>query len=114
MLRHFVIVHRPLLSKLDSRSMIIAHISDPHVVVPGALLYGRVDTADFLKRAVADLNRLDPPPDIVVITGDLVDKGEPEEYDRLRALLAPLAMPIFVIPGNHDGREALRAAFAGD
>jgi Icc protein len=94
--------------------MIIAQLSDPHIVLPGALLYGRVDTADFLKRAVADVNRLDPPPDIVVITGDLVDKGEPAEYDHLRALLAPLAMPVFVIPGNHDLREPMRAAFAGD
>lgn len=94
--------------------MIIAHVSDPHIVAPGALLYGRVDTASMLARAVADLNRLDPRPDIVVITGDLVDKGEPAEYEHLRRLLAPLAMPVFVIPGNHDAREPLRAAFAGD
>lgn len=94
--------------------MLIAQISDPHVVSPGALLYGRVDTADFLTRAVAELNRLEPPPDIIVITGDLVDKGEKAEYDHLRHLLAPLAMPVFVIPGNHDAREALRAAFGGD
>jgi Icc protein len=94
--------------------MIIAQISDPHIVLSGALLYGRVDTADFLKRAVAELNRLEPPPDVVVITGDLVDKGEPAEYDHLRRLLAPLSMPVFVIPGNHDSRAELRAAFGGD
>ncbi len=94
--------------------MLIAHISDPHVVAPGALLYGRVDTAAMLARAVADLNSLEPPPEIVVITGDLVDKGEAAEYDHLRRLLAPLPMPVFVIPGNHDAREQLRAAFAGD
>src|SRR4051794_12020552 len=98
----------------EHRPMIVAQLSDPHIVLPGALLYGRVDTADFLKRAVAALNRLDPPPDIVVITGDLVDKGETAEYEHLRALLAPLAMPVYVIPGNHDAREPLRAAFAGD
>src|SRR3954451_22943984 len=94
--------------------MMIAQISDPHIVAPGARLYDRVDTADFLTRAVGELNRLDPLPDIVVITGDLVDKGTPAEYDHLRRLLAPLAAPVFVIPGNHDSREALRAAFGGD
>jgi 3',5'-cyclic-AMP phosphodiesterase len=94
--------------------MMIAQISDPHIVLPGALLYGRVDTADFLKRAVAELNRLEPPPDVIVITGDLVDKGEPAEYDYLRRLLAPLSMPVFIIPGNHDARAELRAAFGGD
>src|SRR5262249_30238375 len=33
------------------------------------------------------------------------------EYCRLKALLAPLAMPIYLIPGNHDEREALRRVF---
>jgi 3',5'-cyclic AMP phosphodiesterase CpdA len=64
--------------------------------------------------AVAEINRLDPLPDVAVVTGDLVDHGEPPEYEHLRALLAPLAMPVFVIPGNHDAREPLRAAFAAD
>jgi 3',5'-cyclic AMP phosphodiesterase CpdA len=94
--------------------MLIAHISDPHIVLPGERLYGRVETAEFLARAVAELNRLDPLPDVVVITGDLVDKGEPAEYGHLRGLIAPLSRPVFVIPGNHDAREPLRAAFAAD
>ena len=94
--------------------MIIAQLSDPHIVAPGALLYGRVDTADFLKRAVAEVNGLDPRPDVVVLTGDLVDKGSADEYDHLRRLLAPLTMPVFVIPGNHDARDPLRATFGGD
>jgi 3',5'-cyclic AMP phosphodiesterase CpdA len=94
--------------------MLIAQLSDPHILVPGKLLYGRVDTAAFLARAVMTVNRCDPRPDIVVITGDLVDQAEAAEYAHLRELLAPLRMPVFVIPGNHDGRETLRAAFAGD
>ena len=79
--------------------MIVAQLSDPHIVTVGELLYGRVDTAQFLARAVAEINRLDPLPDVVVVTGDLVDHGAPAEYEHLRALLAPLRMPLFVIPG---------------
>jgi Icc protein len=94
--------------------MIVIQLSDPHIVAPGELLYGRFDTAEFLARSVAEINRLDPLPDVAVVTGDLVDHGDPAEYQHLRALLAPLAMPVFVIPGNHDAREPLRAAFAGD
>src|SRR5262249_5125309 len=94
--------------------MIVIQLSDPHILAPGELLYGRFDTAEFLARSVAEINRLDPLPDVVVITGDLVDHGEPAEYENLRALLSPLAMPVFVIPGNHDAREPLRAAFAAD
>ena len=94
--------------------MIVAQLSDPHIVAPGERLYGRLDTAEFLARAVAEINRLDPLPDVTVITGDLVDLGAPAEYAHLRRLIAPLAMPVFVIPGNHDAREPLRQAFAGD
>jgi 3',5'-cyclic AMP phosphodiesterase CpdA len=94
--------------------MLIAHITDTHITSPGTLLMGIVDTASALERAVAALNRLDPSPDAVVLTGDLVESGASEEYDHLRALLAPLRMPIFAIPGNHDAREQMREAFIGD
>src|SRR5688572_26915768 len=92
--------------------MLIAQLSDPHIRSPGQLLYDRIDTAGYLERAVAHVLRLDPLPDIVIITGDLVDGGKADEYALLRSLLAPLPMPLYVIPGNHDARGPLRAAFA--
>jgi len=61
---------------------------------------------------VAHVLKLDPRPDVVIMTGDLVEGGKPEEYAHLRRLIAPLPMPVYVIPGNHDAREPLRAAFA--
>ena len=91
--------------------MLIAQISDMHIKAPGTMLYKRIDTAGYLERAVAHIMHLDPRPDIVIATGDLVDGGKPEEYGLLRDLLAPLAMPVYLIPGNHDARDALRAAF---
>jgi 3',5'-cyclic AMP phosphodiesterase CpdA len=47
----------------------------------------------------------------MVITGDLVDFGRADEYAHLRKLLSPLPMPYYLLPGNHDERGALRAAF---
>ncbi len=41
----------------------------------------------------------------------LVDFGMAEEYEMLRAVLAPLTVPYYLLPGNHDERQALRAAF---
>src|SRR4029077_6169104 len=84
--------------------MILAQLTDPHIVAPGALfrcpiqgtapdaerVSRELDTALHLARAVAALNALVPKPDAVVITGDLVDHGEPAEYEHLRHLLAPL------------------------
>ena len=94
-----------------SGAMLIAQITDLHIRPADRLAYGRVDTADHLERAVAALLALDPPPDVVLATGDLVDGGEPEEYARLRHLLAPIERPLFVVPGNHDARRPLFEAF---
>jgi 3',5'-cyclic AMP phosphodiesterase CpdA len=47
----------------------------------------------------------------VVISGDLADTPTAEEYQFLERLLAPLKLPFAGIPGNHDSRELMRAAF---
>jgi 3',5'-cyclic-AMP phosphodiesterase len=89
----------------------IAQISDLHIKSPGALAYGRVDTAHALERCVAALNEFRPRPDLVVISGDLADTPTAEEYEHLKRLLAKLELPFVGIPGNHDSRELMRAAF---
>jgi len=91
--------------------MLLAQISDLHIKRPGALAYRRVDTAASLARCIARLNALAPRPDAVLMTGDLVDGGSPEEYAHLKSLLATLELPYYLVPGNHDDRDALRDAF---
>jgi len=91
--------------------MLICQLSDLHVRPPGELAYGRVDTAAFVRRCVAQVAGFAPRPDAIVITGDIADRGLPEEYAHALALLEGLTMPIYVIPGNHDDRVALRQAF---
>lgn len=93
--------------------ILIAQISDLHIKPEGTLAYGRVDTAKALERCVATLNALRPRPDLVVISGDLVDTPLKDEYDLLKRLLAPLELPFVGVPGNHDSRELMRAAFPG-
>ena len=79
---------------------------------PPALLYqGVVDANAALAAAVAQLNALDPQPDLVLLTGDVAEAGTAAEYAAARAILAPLRAPLRVIPGNHDEREAFRQAF---
>lgn len=90
---------------------IIAQVSDIHVRPRGMLYQNLVDSNAMFTRAVETLNRLDPKPHLVLITGDLTDEGSPEEYEMLRELLAPLAHPYAVMPGNHDDRVRLGEAF---
>ncbi|MHC2439375.1 phosphodiesterase [Bradyrhizobium sp. USDA 4451] len=96
---------------MPSKPVLIAQISDLHIKPPGTLAYGRVDTVKALERCIAALNAFAPAPDFVVISGDLVDTPSVEEYDYLKRLLAPLRVPFAGIPGNHDSREWMRAAF---
>jgi len=98
---------------MSSPQIHIAQISDLHIKPPGELAYGRVDTAKALERCVTALNRFEPRPDFVVISGDLADTPNAQEYEYLKHLLAPLKLPFAAIPGNHDSREMMRAAFPG-
>ena len=96
---------------MTQKPVLIAQISDLHIKSPGELAYGRVDTAKAFEQCVAALNALNPKPDLVVISGDLVDTPTAGEYDHLKRLLASLKLPFVGIPGNHDSREMMRAAF---
>ena len=96
---------------MTTRPILIAQISDLHIKPPGVLAYRQVDTATALTRCVAELNRFVPRPDFVAISGDLVDTPRAKEYDHLKTLLAPLEIPSAAVPGNHDDRAPLRAAF---
>ncbi len=91
--------------------MLFAQITDLHVTAAGHLAVGGIDANTMASAAVTALNALTPQPDFVVITGDLTNDGKPEEYQALRDILAPLRLPAYVIPGNHDNRHNLRAAF---
>jgi 3',5'-cyclic AMP phosphodiesterase CpdA len=48
----------------------------------------------------------------VLVSGDLAENAADAEYEQVLELLAPLRAPVFVLPGNHDDRAALRRHFA--
>jgi 3',5'-cyclic-AMP phosphodiesterase len=89
---------------------VLAQLSDPHIG------FGPGDTgsAEALASAVDAVLRIDPAPDAVLVSGDLTNGSDARSYERVRELLAPLPMPVHVLPGNHDDREALRAWFTED
>jgi 3',5'-cyclic-AMP phosphodiesterase len=87
----------------------LVQLTDPHIVPPGRLLAGAIDTPALLAQAVAAAIALRP--EAVVMTGDLVERGTADEYEHLRGLIAPLSCPVWLMPGNHDDIPTLRAAF---
>lgn len=90
--------------------MLICQLTDLHVR-PRGVAANRVSETNMLtERAFRRVSELRPAPDAVIITGDLTEVGSHAEYTNLRRMLERhLTMPVYVIPGNHDRRENLRA-----
>ena len=89
--------------------MIIAQISDTHIALDTPDADQRI--RDF-ERTIADINSLDPAPDVIVHTGDIVHNGLQDEYAQAASILAKASAPVYVLAGNKDNRANLRAAFA--
>ncbi|HET7190561.1 MAG TPA: metallophosphoesterase [Pseudolabrys sp.] len=89
--------------------MIIAQISDTHIAVDAPDADRRI--RDFAL-TIADINTLDPAPDVIVHTGDIVHNGRQDEYTQAMAILATAHAPVYVLAGNKDNRTNLREAFS--
>lgn len=93
-------------------SFLLAQLSDMHVIGPGHPGELYVDNNARLRMAVDRLMAESVLPDAVLLTGDLTDTGSADEVRIVVDLIAPLSMPVVVVPGNHDLRSSVRAAFA--
>lgn len=90
-------------------------ITDTHIVAQGKLVSKLLDTSNSLTQLVTRINSIRDqigPIDAVLISGDVSDDGSAQSYERFKNLVAPLDLPIYVIPGNHDCRENMRRAFS--
>jgi 3',5'-cyclic AMP phosphodiesterase CpdA len=86
-----------------SAELILAQISDTHV---------RADdggaAAQQLSRALDQARSYRP--DLILLTGDLVNDARADEYAIFADTVADPPAPLFVFPGNHDDRARLCAA----
>jgi 3',5'-cyclic-AMP phosphodiesterase len=92
--------------------VLIAQVTDLHIDADGGFMRRFVDSNAKLSAALTFLSTRHTRPDVVLATGDLVNDGRPDQYEMLRDLLASFTIPTYLVPGNHDDREAFRAAFA--
>src|SRR3546814_10357124 len=84
---------------------ILLHLSDTHLRAFGSRLYDTVDAEAYLARALAAIESSGIRPDALIFTGDVADHGEGEAYERVRALVEPLAerldTQVVWVMGNH-------------
>jgi len=97
---------------------VIAHVSDTHLLGGGKLLYGSVPSDERLEAAMAQLENSDVRPEAIVFTGDLADLGEPEAYERVKAIVEPaaarLGAQVIWVMGNHDERPEYSSLLFGE
>lgn len=92
--------------------MIIAHLSDIHIRTQGAFLtVGNMDYMAMAQRAFERVAIMEPRPDMMIITGDLADSGQIDEYRRLKSMVEALPFPVHMILGNHDIRANFLEVF---
>jgi 3',5'-cyclic-AMP phosphodiesterase len=90
-----------------SDPFLLVQLSDPHMGAD----WGGGDPEAKLAAAIEAVRSLDARPDAVLVSGDLADHAADGEYERARELLGELDVPVHVLPGNHDDRDALRRHF---
>jgi 3',5'-cyclic AMP phosphodiesterase CpdA len=90
----------------------LLHISDTHLLAGGERLYGTVDSEQHLRALLQEVEASGGRPEAIVFTGDLADRGQPDAYARLRALVDPAAermgARVIWVMGNHDDRASFR------
>jgi 3',5'-cyclic-AMP phosphodiesterase len=104
--------------QLPPPSHVVAHVSDTHLLAGDARQYGAIDTVQHFRAALERLTRIDPPPQAIVVTGDLADLGEPDAYRLLRGLVEPFAdgigAQVVWCMGNHDDRTTYSRELFGE
>ncbi|WP_373047639.1 phosphodiesterase [Vulgatibacter sp.] len=91
--------------------MKILWLSDLHVTAPGAPAPAGVDPNRRLRSALDHAVARHADADLLVITGDLVQGRSASAYPVLRGVLADLTIPVRLLLGNHDDRDAFFDAF---
>lgn len=90
--------------------MKLLHFTDIHLTTPGETIGGRDPNVNFDK-ALAHALKDHSDAELLVITGDLSDWGDRDDYVRLRARLDQLELPVALCIGNHDDRDTFLSVF---
>jgi len=90
--------------------MKLIHMSDIHLTTPGATIGGRDPRRNF-ERALAHILRDHQDAELMVITGDLSDWGDREDYAWLKTQIDAFPIPVRLCIGNHNNRAAFLGVF---
>ncbi len=90
--------------------MLIAQMTDIHIGFEPDAKPEELNRTRFratLDRLLAQPNT----PDMLLVTGDITDRGDRDSFAKTAELLAECPFPVKALVGNHDTREELLRAF---
>jgi 3',5'-cyclic AMP phosphodiesterase CpdA len=94
---------------IGTKNMLLAQVTDVH------LGFDPDNPSEFnrkrLDQVIKDLAAMEPQPDLLLATGDLVDRGDLASYRRLANAFSQCPFPVWPIPGNHDQRDNFLTVF---
>lgn len=90
--------------------MKLLQLTDIHLTAPGQTIAGREPNKN-LKKALDHALAHHADADALVITGDLSDWGDHDDYVRLKSVIADVPMPVHLCIGNHDERDVMLSVF---
>jgi Icc protein len=96
------------------RTVQLLQLTDPHLFGdPATELYG-VNTSQSLRLTLAAALADGPPPDAVIVTGDIGDDMSEAAYGNFRRMLQHCGAPVFCLPGNHDDPALMQLRLNGN
>ncbi len=93
-----------------SPSLLVAQITDTHLFAEFEPKVFGVQTYNSLQIVVERLEALQPQPDILLLTGDISQDETRSSYEFLTNFIAPLNIPTYWLPGNHDNLPIMAQA----
>lgn len=86
-------------------------LTDLHLLADPAGALKGVTTRDAFRRVLADVCARHAQADLCLLTGDLAHDELPATYRALRGMLGDWLPRVWLAPGNHDSRAAIREVF---
>ena len=93
------------------RAVLIAQLTDIHVGFAEPAEGEEELNVTRFRAVLARLFEGPNRPDLLVLSGDITDRGDGPSYAKAAALLSTCPCPVLPMVGNHDSREGLGGAF---
>lgn len=82
--------------------LLVAQVTDTHLFADDRQEMMGCRTACTLQAVLAQIEQLQPQPELLLLTGDLSQDETPASYQLLREQVTRLGIPAYWLPGNHD------------